>query len=107
MESEPENARATWVVITHTIRTGSDEAFLSALRRLHDARRSRGLVTDQWLVLRDRDRDDTYLQILEYVSPEAEKQADESPELALIRRELGAVSAGRPDHIWATLMLST
>ena len=95
------------VLITHAIRPGTDAEFLDALQRLHDARRAQGLVTDRWLVLKNRDRPDTYTQILEYVSEEAEAAADQSPELGAFRREIGKVSAGYPDHVWTVVVRST
>jgi hypothetical protein len=106
MAMPTEHPQAVCVIVTHTIHSGRDAHFLAALRRLHESRRVLGLVTDRWLVLKDRDREDTYTQILEYVSVEAEERAEQSPELAVIRREIGAVSAGRPDHLWASVVLT-
>ena len=95
------------VIVTHRIRAGTDDDFLQALQRLHDARRARGWVTEHWLVLKNRDEENTYTQIVEYVNPEAEEQANEAPDMGEFRREIGKVSTGYPEHRWTHLVRST
>lgn len=95
------------VIVTHRIQPAKDAEFLEALQRLHEARRAKGWVTDHWLVLRNRDAENTYTQILEYTSPEAETEANEAPEMGALRREIGKVSAGYPEHVWTAVVRAT
>lgn len=95
------------VIVTHRIRAGRDTEFLDALERLQEARRAREWVTDRWLVMKNRDEDGVYTQVVEYVSLEAEAEANRSPELAELRKAIGAESTGYPDHLWTVVARAT
>ena len=95
------------VIVTHRIQPTKDAEFLDALQRLHDERRARGWVTDRWLVLKNRDQEHTYTQLVEYSSAEAEEEANRAPDMGDLRREVGRVSAGYPDHVWTAVVRAT
>lgn len=91
------------VIVIHRIQPRKDQEFLTALENLHQERRNRGWVTERWLVLKNRDEENTYTQVVEYVSTEAEDAANNHPDMGPLRRAIGAVSTGYPEHTWTAV----